>query len=162
MRYKIYMPVVSLALACALVCSCDFLRSVAGRPTSREIASAVAAKAEAEREAAVQDSLRQAEAARALADSIAKAGAPAPLAVDEPVVARYYVVVGVFDSKDHAQKKVNQCTEKGMTAKFIRFKSGKYGVLVNPSDTKEGGERMLSDLKARKLCSSSAWLLYNY
>ena len=161
MRYKIYMPVLSLALACALVCSCDFLRSVAGRPTSREIASAVAAKAEAEREAAVQDSLRQAEAARALADSIAKASTPAPVAVDEPV-ARYYVVVGVFNSKDHAQKKVNQCTEKGMTAKFIRFKTGKYGVLVNPSDTKEEGERMLSDLKARKLCSSSAWLLYNY
>ena len=149
----------ALVLACSLVCSCDFLRSVAGRPTSRQIDQALARKAAEEREAEVQDSIRRAEAEKALADSIAKANAPSP---EIQAVARYYVVVGVFDSRDHAQKKVNQCQADGLTAKYIRFRTGKYGVLVNPSDTKEEAEREISDLKARKLCSKSAWILYNY
>lgn len=150
MSYRIYKLAASLAVACTLVCGCDFLRSVAGRPTSRMIESALAGKQAAEMEAAIQDSVRQAEAARAIAiaDSIATDHA-------------YYVVVGVFQSEKNAQKKVNQCREDGMSASSILFRSGMYGVIVNPTPTMKDAERMLGELKARKLCSKSAWILYN-
>ena len=164
MSYRIYKLAASLAVACTLVCGCDFLRSVAGRPTSRMIESALAQKQEADREAAIQDSLRQAEAAKAMAmaDSIAKANAPSPSAVPEVGAGHaYYVVVGVFQSEKNAQKKVNQCREDGMSASSILFRSGMYGVIVNPTPTMKDAERMLGELKARKLCSKSAWILYN-
>lgn len=153
------MPAAALALACTLVCGCDFLRSIAGRPTSRQIESAVAERAAAEREAALQDSIRKADAARAVEDSIARANAQAP-APEVKGGHGYYVVVGVFESAKNAQKKVNQCGSQGLTATYIRLRSGKYGVIVNPSATEAEGEKMLSSLKARKLCSKGAWLLY--
>ena len=163
-------------LALPFVTGCDFFRAVAGRPTSKDLAAAVAAMQE--HEAALlkarEDSLAR---AKALADSLALRDSLEAAALlesrkgyiftperfsglaGEVPESPCYVIVGSYNSVTHAEKKRLKCMQKGFDATVITFRRGLSSVGICPSDSPVEALRALDSLKGNDICPPSAWIL---
>lgn len=144
--------------ACVLAGGCDFLRKVAGRPTSSQIEAAVEQRAEQQRlaEAAERDSIRRAEEAAAEAARL-EAEAQAQVGEAQPHE-RYYVVVGSYREPRHAERKKKKMEAAGCKAVVARVR-GLHVVAVCPSATREEAMRTRSRLIRRGLCPEAGWIL---
>lgn len=153
---------------------CDFLRSLAGRPTSEEIENIRIEILKAE-EAALQarlDSLRNAElkirqdSLDAL-DSIRQIGGsvlnPAEYGglFTTKLEARYYVIIGSFRNRRNAEDLLNTAKEKGYRPALISFRSGYNAVGVNPVNRLTDALEELKKVKQEPFCPSDAWVLVN-
>ena len=170
-----------LLFACAVVLlsGCDFLRSLAGRPTSEDLEAKRAvielAREEARRQAEL-DSLERVR--RRMADSLA--------ALEEHLLdsltqtrgtilnptrlgglyttkleAKYYIIVGAFRTRSYAERKLNKCSEAGYTATIISFRNGLLAVGVCPSDSINDTWNKLRELRGTDICPKDAWILVN-
>lgn len=158
MRIKSFIAIAAMVSACVLAGGCDFLRKVAGRPTSSQIEAAVEQRAEQQRlaEAAERDSIRRAEEAAAEA---ARLEAEAQAQVGEAQSQeRYYVVVGSYREPRHAERKKKKMEAAGCKAVVARVR-GLHVVAVCPSATREEALRTRSRLIRRGLCPEAGWIL---
>lgn len=160
---------------------CDFLRRVAGRPTSADIelrreAIAAEERAEAERHAARMDSIRRVRQQMEdslsalenhLLDSLSKTSAPAiqPSKLGglsaEVLTSRYYIVAGAFRSQDNAARKKQRCDDAGYPATVVQFKNGFYAVTLCPSDNLRETVNTLNRLRKEGVCPPDGWILFN-
>ena len=162
--------ILALALLCAMLSGCDFLRTVAGRPTSSELS----AKAERIREEEAQEEARaQAEAAarRYTADSLAAEAyfAQEPhtrMTVSQvrildraTVPAKYSIVVGAFSQAGNASAFVQKLADMGYTAAVMKYNNGHEVVGVCPTDDVVELARMYPKVRAEKFCPAEAWIL---
>jgi len=167
-------PVLVLMLSVALLASgCDFLRSLAGRPTSAQIeakAEAIAAD-KAAREQARLDSIaaaRKHEAdSIAAMDSLAKEGRKimgperyGGLTVAE-LSAKYYIIVGAFSNLGNAQRYSQRFTDKGYPAEIIAFKNGYNVVGVCKTNNIAEAYKSLKELRKLPFCPPQVWILSN-
>lgn len=163
----------ALILASLMLGGCDFIRTVAGRPTSADIEvkrvwlAEQEAKAQAEREAALA-----AEAARRhTADSLA---AEAYLAQEKcsfieasqlkslditSVGTKYAIIVGAFSQAGNAQAFVNKLSGLGYDATVIRYTNGHEVVGVCPTDDVIRLAEVYPKVKSEKFCPAEAWVL---
>ncbi len=153
---------------------CDFLRAIAGRPTSKDIEEKRIAVMKAEEEALQQhlDSIRTAEM-KAVSDSL---DAFSSLMESGVVVSgpervggisgmelgyRYYIIVGAFRESANARKLFNAASEKGYDPVLINCRSGMVAVGLDPayriSAVKESYER----LRMESFCPKEAWIMVN-
>ena len=156
MRLKINIAVSAAAILLlgTTVTGCDFLRKVAGRPTSAQLEAAVARR-EAEEEARHQarlDSARQ--VAQAVADSL-KALEEQQAVVPE---IRNYIIMGSFAEPKHAQRKKRMLEADGYKAEIFRLNSGLHAVGIEGAVTLEETKQMLETLKRKKICSQGSWV----
>lgn len=171
--------VLLFACAAVLLSGCDFLRSLAGRPTSEDLEAKRAiielAREEARRQAEL-DSLERVR--RRMADSLA--------ALEEHLLdsltqtrgtilnptrlgglyttkleAKYYIIVGAFRTRSYAERKLNKCSEAGYTATIISFRNGLLAVGVCPSDSINDTWNILRELRGTDICPNDAWILVN-
>ena len=173
------------AVVMTVVTGCDFLRKLAGRPTSdvieikrQEMVADLEAKAA--REKAIQDSLEL--VAKYEADSIA-----ALAFLEETNIriypasdlggiledglndftlydgTRYRVVVASFKDKTNADKMVEKIGEAGeavdLWAHQIRMRNGMIAVAVRPTDRIQGAVGGIDDLKNCGICPPDVWIL---
>ena len=155
-----------------LVSSCDFLRRVAGRPDSAEIALKKAAieKAEAEHQARLDsirlvekkaaDSLAVIEQIRQSENTLVSAGKLGGL-VSAQLSYRYYIIVGSFSVAENAQKLASKAEEAGFKATTFACKNGFTGVGVCPSDNLPEVFKSLQEVKQQPFCPVDAWILVN-
>lgn len=149
-RFRIF-SVLLVALTCSV--GCDFVRTVAGRPTSAEIEA---------KKTVLEAARRDSAAAAALRDSIAAAAAfleavqeTAPVAPAPKVVVRnwsdivdgqlpceYYVLVGVFSDRKNASNQASYARHCGFEPTLIYFKNGRVGVGVCGGDRAEAVSRL--------------------
>ena len=180
MKNRIILAFLVLALATT---SCDFLRKVAGRPTSGEleqmrleIADLERIKAEQKAEQLRLDSLVAARAemeARMVADSLALLDSlrqmsgsmlnPTELGglYTTKLDSRYYIVVGSFRRRANAEKLFTQVSDADYLPTLISFRNGFNAVGVCPNNKLS---EVFNDLKAvRKepFCPSDVWILLN-
>lgn len=157
------------------VSGCDFMRKVAGRPTSEDIENKRLELLRAE-EAALQarlDSLRQAEqkmlqdSLDAL-DSIRQLGGsilnPASLGglFATKLESRYYIIVGSFRARSNAEKLFNDAKAAGYRPALISFgKGGLIAVGVSPVNKLPDALAALNEVKQEKFCPSDVWILVN-
>ena len=175
---KLTLVFASVLLLC-LVSGCDFFRSLAGRPSSRDIeAKRVRLEQIAQKEAAFKDSLE-----RARLDSIARerqAVADSLHAIDtlthigklhkassyvnipgSRLRSRYAVVVGVFSSEANAKRLCARYEAQGFEAYVLKYRSTLCAVLVSPCN------RIADALNAYRLVrslpdsSKETWILSN-
>ena len=173
----------TLLAACAvlicLVSSCDFFRILAGRPTSRDIASKRARiELAQQREAEYRDSLE-----RARADSVArerKAVADSLHAIDtlttigkyhkasayhnipmKRLTTRYALVVGVFSNEANASRLAGKYTQAGMVGSVLRYRSGLCAVLVSPCDKVAEVLEAYRTARSLPFSSQQTWVLVN-
>lgn len=162
----------------SVVSSCDFVRTLAGRPTSARLEEMREERMRAEeaRHQAVLDSMERAEKALAealaareqeLLDSLTQAHGtvlnPSRLGglYTTKLESKYYIVVGAFRNRSFAERKLTQCNEAGYTATIISFRNGLLAVSVCPSDNLEETLRTLKKLRGTEVCPEDGWILMN-
>jgi cell division protein FtsN len=161
-----------------LVTGCDFVRTLAGRPTSTQLEQIRLQKMAAEeaRHQAVLDSMAQAEKAMAealaareqeLLDSLTQAKGtvlnPSKLGglFTTKLESKYCIVVGAFRNRSNAERKLTQCNEAGYTATIVSFRNGLLAVAVCPSDNLEETLKTLKQLRGTEVCPQDGWILMN-
>ena len=157
---------------------CDFVRTVAGRPTSAQLEQIRKEKmvAEQNRHQAVLDSMEQAQkaleaqiAAREahLLDSLSQSKGtvlnPSKLGglFTTKLESKYYIVVGAFRTRSNAERKLNQCNAAGHTATIISFRNGLLAVAICPSNSLEQSLKTLKQLRGTEVCPQDGWILMN-
>jgi hypothetical protein len=171
--------VLFLALTLLCVNSCDFIRTLAGRPTAAQVEQLRREQMAAEeaRHQARLDSMARAE--KALADSLAAREAhlldslsqskgtilnPAKLGglFTTKLDSRYYLIVGAFRSRAYAERKLNACKDAGYTsATIISFRNGLLAVAICPSDSLNESLKTLKQLRGTGVCPPDSWILVN-
>ena len=171
--------ILSLAIAALVLSGCDFLRAIAGRPTSEELAvkqSNIERAKEAARYQARIDSLERVRVRRAdslaaldahLLDSLAQTKGtilnPTKMGglYTTKLESRYYIVVGAFRTRSYAERKLNECNKAGYTATIISFRNGLLAVAVCPSDSLNESLKVLRELRGNGICPQDGWILVN-
>ena len=170
--------VFSAFLLVLLVCGgCDMFRSLAGRPTSSDIAAmraVIEAREAAER--ARQDSLERvareeaaAAARRAAAlDTLAsmkgylrRPSSLGGLSADSVPSGVYSIVIGSYLDRANAVKFSEKLTEDGFPAEAVRFRNGFTAVCVCPTDDPAEIVSSLSRVRREKFCPKEVWILVN-
>ncbi len=151
---------------------CDFLRSVAGRPTSRDIEDKRVAIIKAEEEALQQhlDSIRLAEE-KVISDSLASLEALAAAGVmmtgpdrlgglaGTELEYEYYIIVGAFRESMNARKLFTTASDRGYVPVLISCRSGMIAVGLCPSNSIVELEKSFARLREETFCPKEAWIL---
>lgn len=171
--------ILALALAASLVSGCDFFRTIAGRPTSREIeAKRARLELASQREQARLDSIALAKAAE---EALALAAVDDSLhAIDtltqigklhkassyknipsKRLRSRYAVVVGVFSSEQNAERLAGRYRVQGFDAYVLKYYSSLCAVLVSPCDRIADALKAYRRVRALPNSSKETWVLCN-
>ena len=161
-----------------LACGCDFIRTVAGRPTADEVEQLRLEKVAAEeaRHQAVLDSMARVQ--QAMADSLAALEAHLLDSLSQSkgtvlnsarmgglyttkLETKYCIVVGAFRNRTYAERKLRACNDAGYPATIISFRNGLLAVSVCPSDSLEESLKTLKQLRGTKVCPEDGWILVN-
>lgn len=149
LRTALLLVVMSLSLT-----SCDFFRSLVGKPTSAELEQIrIEAQKKAEREKFVADSIKAAgEAARLSA--LAEEELPA-VSDSDP---RFHVIVGCFKITDNAVHYREKFIGNGYSPKRIMFKNGFEAVSLIQEDTMEKARAAMEKFMDSPLCPDDVWI----
>ena len=172
MNMKKILIITALAAAVCLLGGCDFFRSLAGRPTSKQIRAKQERIELAERlhqqrldslkqvqkqisdSLAILDSLRTAKESLISTRQLAGGG-------KYDIPSRSYVMIGSFSSKDNATRQAARAQEAGYPATLIPFRNGFTAVGCCPSDDLTEVYASLQKLRAEEFCPADAWILNN-
>ncbi len=163
--------VLILLVVTTIVSGCDFFRSLAGRPTSKdiELKRREILKQKAELEKAKQDSITLAQ--KAEADSLVAVEAISQwiyptsdmggLTKDMNLSHKYYVIIGAYRVKANAERVLEQVSQAGYHVELIGFQNYLYAIGLSPSN--KIAEIHASYLKITKepFCPKGAWILLN-
>ncbi|MBP5335508.1 MAG: SPOR domain-containing protein [Bacteroidales bacterium] len=161
-----------LSALCVAV-SCDFMRTVAGRPTTAQLQRMLTEKQESEERARQEAELRaEQERLRAYqADSLAAVQTLSEIdflkltelnvRIVSELPARYNVVLGAFSSADNAQNLVSAVKAAGYNASPYQYRNGKTGVVACSSDSFVELGKSFAKLREEKFCPADAWVLVN-
>lgn len=155
--------VLLVAAALSVLSGCDFLRSVAGRPTSKEIEAKKAAllsalEAESSRDSVDVDSL---EAMKTIEEEHIKIASPSHSGalVPENNGGNYFVMIGTFSRKSNAEALAQTCRNAGYSPVLIPYSNGYTAVAANSYGTVQEALFALEELKKCKFCPADAWIL---
>lgn len=167
-----------LVVAVLAITGCDFIRMVAGRPTSAQLESIRIERMQAE-EAAHQariDSMRKIQ--QQMADSLAALEAflqdslsQAKNAIKTPsnlgglgstqLTSKYYIIVGAFRDINNAFRMQKTSVDAGYPAQIIYFRNGLNAVAICPSDSLTDILPKLKAVRSSGGFTKDAWLLEN-
>ena len=169
--------IIALALV-TLVSSCDFVRTLAGRPTSaqlEQIREQRMAAAEARHQATLDsmervqkhmaDSLEALE--KYLLDSLTQAKGtvlnPSKMGglYTTKLETKYCIVVGAFRNRYYAERQLKECNAADYTATIISFRNGLLAVAVCPSNSLAETLKTLKQLRGKGICPPDSWILIN-
>ena len=169
--------IIAFALV-TLVSSCDFVRTLAGRPTSAQLEQ-IRQQRMAEEEArhqATLDSMERVQKHMAdsldalekyLLDSLTQARGtvlnPSKMGglYTTKLEAKYCIVVGAFRNRYYAERKLKECNNAGYTATIISFRNGLMAVSVCPSNSLAETLKTLKQLRGTGICPPDSWILIN-
>ena len=169
-----------LAGAALFLSGCDFVRTLAGRPTSDDLEVKRSHIERAENVARYQARIDSLEQVRVrLADSLAALDAylldslsqtkgtilnPTKMGglYTTKLASRYYIVVGAFRTRSYAERKLTQCNNAGYRdATIISFRNGLLAVAVCPSNSLNETLKKLRELRGNGICPPDGWILVN-
>ena len=171
-KYRIALETILLVLLALSVSSCDFFRSLAGRPTSADIAEKrILMEMEKSVRQAKEDSialLRTLEASElAYSDSIRHCGLSiVPLErmtsrFSSELTCRYYIMIGTFADPVNAGNVRQKAESAGYEACTLLYRNGKTAVAVSPSDEAATVFRVLKSVRNEQFCPPDVWILVN-
>ena len=159
---------VILILACAalLLSGCDFVRTLAGRPTSDDLEVKRSHIERAENVARYQARIDSLERVRTrLADSLAALDAHLldSLSQTKGTILNPTKMGGLYTTKlAYAERKLTQCSEAGYRdATIISFRNGLLAVAVCPSNSLNETLKKLRELRGNGICPPDGWILVN-
>ena len=168
-KYDFCARYIALLWLVLMVCSCDFFRSLAGRPTSADIDRIKTERSLQEaREQVVRDSLEQVERNRARLAAYSDSLRNSDIVIMTPervhsvkaddLLHNYYIMIGSFSSEENADKLVDKVAASGYEAVKMTSVNGRYLVAVNPSDNPEEVYHSINKLKKETFCPADVWI----
>lgn len=170
------MPALCMAACVVAVSSCDFLRGVAGRPTSEKLAlmserarlerAVCAARRDSAERVRRQSAARRADslaAIRFMEDSgviVAGLDRLGRLPMRTPT-RRYSLVLGAFSDKGNADKLVERVAAAGYAVEILPYRNSRHAVLASCSDDVVAFVGGMRRLLHEPFCPSDAWVLVN-
>lgn len=158
-----------LLLTFSCFVSCDFLRTVAGRPTSSDLQKIRDdKKAEEVRAKAVADSLNLIKqyTADSLAaqteistDFISKKSSELRAINVSTLESEYYFIIGAFSEIKNAQKSAQAVADAGYSYALLSYRNGQTAVGVCPSDDVVEFLRTVKKVRTEEFCPEEAWIL---
>ncbi len=153
---------------------CDFLRAVAGRPSSGDIEEKRLSIMKAEEKALqhridsmklaeeqiVVDSLATLESLEASGVTISSSDRIGGFSGME-LEYKYYIIVGAFRESANARKLFNVASEKGYFPVLLNCRGGMVAVGLAPTDRIAAVRESYERLKAESFCPKEAWILVN-
>ncbi len=163
-----------MAIMLVSLTGCDFLRTIAGRPTSRDMEERRMAVIRAEEEAlqSRMDSIRLA-GEKVISDSLAILdnfrAAGVTVSTSDKIGGlsgtgleyRYYIIVGAFRESVNARKIFNAASEKGYSPVLLNCRGGMIAVGLAPANKLQDIEESYNALKQESFCPKEAWILVN-
>ena len=165
----------SLIVAMLSLSGCDFMRKLAGRPTSEDVEmkrleilraeeAALQARLDSLRnveQKMIQDSLNALDSIRQIGGSILNPASLGGLFATK-LEARYYIILGSFRSRANAESLFNVAKSAGYKPALISFgKGGLIAVGVSPVNRLPDAYTALSDVRKEKFCPKDVWILVN-
>lgn len=154
-----------------VVGSCDFFRSLAGRPTSDEIAAKRELIVLAEKmKKNAEDSLRKAEQKR-ISDSLYVAEAlagedgkgvlrtGAKSIREGQLESAYIVMIGTFSESRNAGRLAEKAEEAGFEPLLLECRNGFTAVGINPGNSLTDAYFTLCKAREHDFCPKDAWIL---
>lgn len=169
MRKSIILIVASLFV----LTGCDFFRSLAGRPTSKDLEQMrieIMKKEEAAHQARLDSIRREHQMVKdslAMLDSITQQGGtilnPATLGglFTTKLEARYYIIIGSFRSRNNAEQLLKTASEKDYKPALISFRNGLVAVGLCPVNNLKDALQALKAVRKEKFCPADVWILVN-
>ena len=167
-----------MALCAVALTGCDFIRWVAGRPSSSQLEKMRVEKLRRDelRHQARLDSMRAVQ--KQMADSLAalegflldslssQKGAmftPERFGGLEAstITTKYCIVVGAFRESGNAERMLHKCTALGYAAAIIRFRNGLSAVAVCQEDNLTKAVRNLNEIRSGGVLPEGSWLFIN-
>ncbi len=157
------------------VTGCDFMRKMAGRPTSEDIENMRIEILKAEEQALLarldslkaveqkmmQDSLDALDSIRQLGGSILNPAAMGGLFATK-LESRYYIILGSFRTRAYAEALFNVAKDAGYRPALISFgKGGLIAVGVSPVNRLQDAVSALNEVKKEPFCPKDVWILVN-
>ena len=152
--------------------SCDFLRRVAGRPTSEEIrlrstfvnahktslpdSTRMPETKSGEAESKQLDSLdakRRTDSLGVKLSSVFRFGTPV-----KELEHKYNLIVGVFRQRTTATRYFNSYVSNGFSPSFIEFPTGETALCLGSSDALSDVADIIVEGRRKGLCPSDAWI----
>lgn len=167
--------VILLLVAMTFVASgCDFFRSLAGRPTSKDIENMKIERLRAEEAALqarldslknveqkmLQDSLNALDSIRQIGGSVLNPAKYGGLFATR-LEARYYVIIGAFRTRSNAENLLRTAKASGYRPALISFQSGMIAVGLSPVNKLTDALDALRMVKQEPFCPKDAWVLVN-
>ena len=132
-----------------MLTSCDFFRSLAGKPTSKDIERMrIEAQAKKQRQL---DSINKAKA-----DSLALIAAME--AEKNALKERFYVVLGSFKVQGNAERMYQFLEKNNYTPRTIRFKNGFELVSAASTNNLQEALKIMDELLAFEYCPDDVWV----
>lgn len=155
------------------ISSCDFFRSLAGRPTSAEIEikRQMIIRAEAAHQAML-DSVKAVE--KKLADSLAIVDSLQKMNVSIISPSKlgglkssenkrhYYIIVGSFMDKNNAQRHLSAMQAAGHEGEIMQFKNGYSAVAICGSESRVAVSDTMARLLSVGAIDKNSWILENH
>ena len=136
-------------IAATMLTSCDFFRSLAGKPTSKDIERMrIEAQAKKQRQL---DSINKAKA-----DSLALIAAME--AEKNALKERFYVVLGSFKVQGNAERMYQFLEKNNYTPRTIRFKNGFELVSAASTNNLQEALKIMEELLAFEYCPDDVWV----
>lgn len=136
-------------IAATMLTSCDFFRSLAGKPTSKDIERMrIEAQAKKQRQL---DSINKAKA-----DSLARIAAME--AEKKALKDRFYVVLGSFKVQGNAERMYQFLEKNNYTPRTIRFKNGFELVSAASTNNLQEALKIMDELLAFEYCPDDVWV----
>ena len=136
-------------IAATMLTSCDFFRSLAGKPTSKDIERMrIEAQAKKQRQL---DSINKAKA-----DSLALIAAME--AEKNALKERFYVVLGSFEVQGNAERMYQFLEKNNYTPRTIRFKNGFELVSAASTNNLQEALKIMDELLAFEYCPDDVWV----
>jgi len=170
---KIY--IILIALSVMTFTGCDFMRKLAGRPTSEDLElkriellkaeeAALQARLDSLRnveQKMIQDSLNALDSIRQLGGSILNPASLGGLFATK-LEARYYIILGSFRSRANAEALFNVAKGAGYRPALISFgKGGLIAVGVSPVNRLADAYESLNSVRKESFCPKDVWILVN-
>lgn len=145
------------------ITSCDLLRTLAGRPTSKDIE---AKRAMIEKERQLKEQRQRDSAARVAAQlEAAAAAAAAEAAADAPeqktatqVNGNFRIILGTFADKSNATRLSSQAVAAGYDAVILQSSTGRSTVAVRAGATEKEAQELKEKLKKEPFCPAGVWI----
>ena len=160
--------------AAMLVASCDFMRKVAGRPTTEDLQAMAAAKEQEEARAAraLQERQQREKELQCQADSLFAVQTLEGIMMNRlsdlfdmnvrittELPAKYSVVLGAFSDASNADNLISRLKAAGYEASPMRYRSGKTAVLACSTDSFVELGKSFASLQKDNYCPKDVWVI---